>query len=97
MYKDNFVNFFKKNYEYKCVNWSTIDKVKKISKRNFGWNGKKTDDARLLLAEIKRIWTEFNNGPFEDMVTKISNHYNKLDKKDKSNFIYLPVNCCSHL
>ena len=47
--KDQFANFFKKHYEYKCVNWSTIDKVKKVSKRNFGWNGKKTDEESQIL------------------------------------------------
>jgi len=62
--KDEFANLFKKNYQYKCYNWSTIDKVKKISEHNFGWNGDKTDEARKFLSEIKRIWTEFNNGPF---------------------------------
>lgn len=90
--KSNFSRFFKKNYEYKCVNWSTIDKVKKISKRNFGWDGKKTNEARKFLSEIKRIWVEYNNGPFKDMVKQISTHYSKLSKKDKKNFIYF-IDC----
>jgi len=90
--KDQFANFFKKNYEYESVNWSTIDKVKKISKRNFGWDGKKTDNARLLLSEIKRIWSEFNNGPFEDMVQKISKYNSNLEKLSKQNIVYF-VHC----
>ena len=90
--KDNFANFFKKHYEYKSVNWSTIDKVKKVSKRNFGWNGKKTDEARLFLSEIKRVWTNFNNGPFEDMINKITKHYSKLEKKEQQNMIYF-IHC----
>ena len=90
--KDQFANFFKKHYKYKCVNWSTIDKIKKVAKRNFGWNGKKTDDARLFLSEIKRIWTNFNNGPFEDMVNKITNFYLKLDKKEQKNMIFF-IHC----
>jgi len=90
--KDNFVNYFKKHYNSKCFNWSTIDKVKRVSRRNFGWNGRKTDEARLFLSELKRIWTEFNNGPFEDMVNKITRHYTKLDKKDKQNVIYF-IHC----
>ena len=32
--KDQFANFFKKHYEYKSVNWSTIDKVKKIIQKS---------------------------------------------------------------
>ena len=90
--KDQFANFFKKHYEYKSVNWSTIDKVKKVSKRNFGWNGKKTDEARLFLSEIKRVWTNFNNGPFVDMTNKITKHYSKLENNDKENMIYF-IHC----
>lgn len=90
--KDQFVNFFKKHYKYKCINWSTIDKVKKISKKNFGWNGKKTEESRLFLSEIKRLWTEFNNGPFEHINEKISSHYSKLKNKDKDNVVYF-IHC----
>jgi hypothetical protein len=90
--KTNFANFFEKNYKYKCVIWSTIDKVKGVSKRNFGWNGKKTDEARKFLAELKRIWIEFNNGPFNEMINKISTHYSNLNSKDKKNFVYL-IDC----
>jgi dephospho-CoA kinase len=86
--KTNFSRFFKKHYEYKCVNWSTIDKIKKIAKRNFGWDGKKTNEGRKFLSEIKRIWGDYNNGPFTDMVKKIANHSSSLNKKDRENFIY---------
>jgi len=90
--KTNFSRFFKKHYEYKCINWSTIDKVKKISKRNFGWDGKKTNEARKFLSEIKRLWIDYNDGPFKDMINQISNHYSKLNKKEKKNFIYF-IDC----
>jgi len=90
--KNNFVNYFIKHYEYKATNMSTIDRVKEISKKYFGWNGKKTDDARRFLAEMKRIWAEYNNGPFLYMVKKIKEDYAKLNKKDKRNFIYF-IHC----
>jgi dephospho-CoA kinase len=90
--KDQFANFFKKHYKYESVNWSTIDKVKKISKRNFGWDGKKTEEARLLLSEMKRIWSEFNNGPFKDMVQKISKYNSNLPKYDRQNIVYF-IHC----
>ena len=90
--KDQFANFFNKHYDYKSVNWSTIDKVKKISKRNFGWNGKKTDEARRFLSEMKRIWSEFNNGPFEDMVQKISKYNSNLPKSERQNIVYF-IHC----
>ena len=90
--KDNFVDFFIKHYEFKATNMSTIDRVKEISKKYFGWNGKKTDEARRFLSEIKRIWSEYNNGPFNYMIETIKEHYSKLSKKDKTNFIYF-VHC----
>lgn len=90
--KDQFVKYFKKNYKYKSVNWSTIDKVKKISMKNFGWNGDKTEESRKFLSDVKKLWIEFNNGPFEDMVKTISKHNSKLNKKDKKNVVYF-VHC----
>jgi len=90
--KDNFANFFIKHYDKKALNLSTIDKVKKIALKDFGWNGKKTEPARKFLSEIKRVWAEFNNGPFEDMVKQIEAHYNKLNKKNKQSIIYF-IHC----
>lgn len=86
--KDQFVEFFGKHYEFKSLNWSTIDKVKELASKNFGWNEKKTEEARKFLSEMKRIWSEFNNGPFIYITKKIKNHYSKLNKKDKSTVIY---------
>lgn len=90
--KDKFVEFFIDQYKYKAFNWSTIDRVKDIAKKNFRWNGKKTERARKFLAEMKRIWAEYNNGPFLDTKNKIDNHYKKLNKKNKENVIYF-VHC----
>jgi dephospho-CoA kinase len=90
--KDQFVKFFKKNYPYKCYNWSTIDKVKKIAKKHLGWDGRKTDEARLFLSEIKRIWSNYNNGPFQYMVEKIETNHRKLEEDDKNRVIYF-IHC----
>lgn len=90
--KDQFVEYFIKHYEYKATNMSTIDRVKELSQKYFGWNGKKTEDARKFLAEMKRIWAEYNNGPFIYMIKKIKSHYAKLKIKDKKNFIYF-IHC----
>lgn len=86
--KDLFVKLFKKNYQHKCYNWSTIDRVKEIAKRNFGWDGEKTDEARLLLSEIKRIWNDFNNGAFEYKVQKIDNNHLLQADEHKANVLY---------
>jgi hypothetical protein len=90
--KDNFVDYFIKHYQYKAVNMSTIDRVKEISRKYFGWNGRKTEEARKFLAEMKRIWAEFNNGPFNYMTNKIKSHYSKLTKKEKQTIIYF-IHC----
>ena len=90
--KDNFVEFFIEQYRYKAFNWSTIEYIKELSKKYFGWNGKKTEPARKFLAEMKKIWAEFNNGPFNHMVKKIKSHSGKLNKKNRDNVVYL-IHC----
>lgn len=90
--KDNFAKFFMEQYKYKAYSWSTIDDVKEISKKNFGWNGKKTEEARRFLANIKKAWAEYNNGPFENMKNKINKHYSRLNKKNKDNVVYF-IHC----
>jgi hypothetical protein len=80
--KDKFVSFIKEYHSDTVYNISTVDKVKKICKKHCGWNGKKTDDARKFLSEFKRIWTEFNNGPFNDVCGKIQKKYLENDMND---------------
>lgn len=43
---------------------SSVDIVKEIAKL-FGWDGTKDDKTRKLISDLKDIWTEYNNGPFE--------------------------------
>jgi hypothetical protein len=90
--KDNFVEYFMKHYEFKSINMSTIDRIKELSLKYFGWDGKKTEAARKFLAEMKKIWAEYNNGPFIYMNFKIKEHYSKLNKKDRKNFVYF-IHC----
>jgi hypothetical protein len=90
--KDNFVEYFMKHYEYKSINMSTIDRIKELSLKYFGWDGKKNESARKFLAEMKRIWAEYNNGPFIYMNQRIKEHYSKLNKKERKNFVYF-VHC----
>jgi hypothetical protein len=71
--KDTFVLLCKKyckQFNMKVHNYSTIDKVKKIAK-NLGWDGKKTDEARKFLSDMKKLWSDFNNGPFTHTIKKI--------------------------
>lgn len=90
--KDNFAESFIKHYKYPAVNVSTIDRVKELAIKYFGWDGKKTEPARKFLAEMKQIWAEFNNGPFLYTVSEIKKIESSLKKKDKKNLIVF-VHC----
>ena len=69
--KDKVVKIFRDISGLRIKNFSSVDKVKNISEICFGWNGKKNEKSRKFLSEIKRIWTEFNDGPNNDILNKI--------------------------
>lgn len=53
-------------------NLSTIDNVKEACNRYFGFNYDiKDEKSRKFLSDIKDAWTEFNNGPFIDILVEI--------------------------
>ena len=58
--KDTLCDFVAKIYN--TVNVSSITPIKKIASEN-GWKGEKTPEARRFLAELKRIFTEYNDLP----------------------------------
>lgn len=89
--KDLFVELFTKNYKYRTVNISTIDKVKEIAKNNFGWNGKKNDKSRKFLSELKRLWIEYNNGPFLDVVNTIKEFEYNFKIKGEEDIFFVHV------
>jgi hypothetical protein len=90
--KDKFVSFFKSvsNGELRVKNYSSIDRVKQIAEICFGWNGKKDDKSRRLLSEMKKVWTDYNDGPFNTInkKIKIDIEYSKNKGKDTSKNIY---------
>lgn len=47
---------------YKTWNISSITPIKEIAK-NFGWNGEKDLRSRRFLAELKRVFSEYNDLP----------------------------------
>ena len=58
--KDALCDALEKTYRIKNV--SSITPIKKIASEN-GWNGEKDDRSRRFLAELKRIFTEYNDLP----------------------------------
>ena len=90
--KDKFVSFFKDiaESELRIKNYSSIDRVKQIAEICFGWDGKKEDKSRRFLSEMKRIWTDFNDGPYDNITSKIDIDYKwaKNKGKDTSKNVY---------
>lgn len=63
--KDTFVNMVAteaKFHNIDVLNISTVDKVKEAA-TILGWNGIKSDSARLFLSELKDLSTKFFDGP----------------------------------
>ena len=52
---------------YKTKNVSTITPIKNIAS-NYGWNGEKDEKSRRFLAELKRVFAEYNDLPTKYIV-----------------------------
>ena len=48
--------------EYKVRNISSVDPIKELAKQA-GWTGEKSDRARKMLSDLKRLFTEYNDLP----------------------------------
>lgn len=78
--KDTFVELVKTVVEKlaienrKIVNISTIDYLKEIFIKDFNWDGIKTKDVRVALANIHTILTNWNDIPFKKTCEKVRQH-----------------------
>jgi hypothetical protein len=79
--KDKFVEIFKE---------VSGRRVKSVAELCFGWNGKKCEKSRKFLSEIKRAWSEFNDGPTNDIINRINidREYCIEKGKDLENTVY---------
>lgn len=68
--KDTFVEFCTKYHE-RTKNISTIDSVKNIATM-MGWDGTKDNKSRDFLANLKALWTNYNDGIFKDICATIN-------------------------
>ena len=73
--KDSFVSFCSMFAKCKLVNQSTDDKVKEVAK-DLGWGGGKDEVDRKFLSDLKKLSTDYNNGPFGSTVMRIETDYN---------------------
>lgn len=80
--KDLFVEFFteyvKEKYDISCYNISSVDGIKKIAKKHFGWNDEKTSDWRKMLSDLKDIQTKGCDGPFNYMKDKLEYYDSRI-------------------
>jgi hypothetical protein len=69
-FSENIKDIFTTNVNGRLIfqNISTIDHIKQIAKRQFGWDGIKDDKGRRLLSDLKDSSTRYNAGPFQHVV-----------------------------
>ena len=67
--KDTFVKFCSKYG--KIMNFSSVDKVKKVAKI-IGWDGQKREKYRKLLSDLKRLTTDYNDMSFNSIIEAVS-------------------------
>lgn len=72
--KDSFINFVQSYCNMdECanvLNLSSVDPIKDVLE-SFGWNGEKTEEVRDIIASIKKIWINAQNGPTMFMMNNI--------------------------
>lgn len=93
--KDTFVSFVNKATQslYSCqtINFSSVDKIKKIA-RIIGWNGGKTEKDRKFLSDLKILTTNYNDMPFNSMQNKVDEFYHSYgDTNDYNVFLFLHI------
>jgi len=92
--KDKFVKLFREISGLRVKNLSSVDKIKSIAEIGFGWNGKKNEKSRKFLSDIKKAWTEYNDGPTNDILNKIeidTEYCLEKNKKLNKNIYFLHI------
>ena len=89
--KDTFIdlcrNIIGDKYSMKI---SIIDSVKDIA-RYCGWDGRKTDESRKFLCDLKDLLSEWHDVPFMKICTKIDEFQWDMEHYDVSNKAYVFV------
>ena len=88
--KDKFIEAVQRNVdaEYIVKSYSSVDKVKEIAMAA-GWNGSKTERDRKFLSDLKRITTEYNEMPLNDMVEFADEFMNSNPVYNKILFLHI--------
>lgn len=75
---------------YDVRNISTIDKTKTIA-CEMGWHGEKDEKSRQFLADLKALWTNYNNGANMEVLIKVTVEWKAeelYNEKEKLVFIH---------
>jgi len=78
--KDQFVYYWNIHCNKPVLNYSTVDRVKEIAKM-MDWDGHKDDKSRKFLSDIKKLWTEYNDGIFRYLC--------KIINKNPNSYIFI--------
>lgn len=73
--KDTFVKCWNIHCNKPVLNYSTVGRVKELAKM-MGWNGVKDDKSRKFLSDIKKLWTDYNDGIFKELCSTINKNPN---------------------
>lgn len=72
--KDTFANlaqsYCNNDESANVLNLSSVEQIKEALER-FGWDGNKTENIRDIIAGIKKIWVDAQNGPTTYMINSI--------------------------
>ena len=85
--KDTFVKYITEQFlkKFPCtgkvINYSSIDTVKMVSRILGRKKKSKTDADRKFLSDLKRIWIEYNDGPFNELKQAIQFNENDTEYK----------------
>ena len=69
--KDTLYQIVANNFNNVAPKYSSIDWIKEIASKYFGYEGHKTDKDRKMLCELKRIATEYDDLPFKNCIEHI--------------------------
>ncbi len=88
--KDEFVKQFQNHFFGKVYNFSTVYTVKKAAKI-LGWKGTKTEKDRKFLSDLKDLYVQYNDGPFNEIKKLID--IIRLNKYKKNNTFFIFIHC----
>lgn len=71
--------------KYRIRNISSITPIKEIAAK-YGWNGEKDLKSRRFLAELKRVFTEYNDMPTQYLLEE---HAKFLESDDQVLFVHI--------